>query len=74
MHTNHPIDPVEVARAIVLAADESDLAAERNTARVVSIVRACVARYGEAFPIAVRVRSLQQREGVANSHPPGFSR
>jgi hypothetical protein len=33
-----------------------------------------VARYGEAFPIAVRVRSLQQREGDRHLPPPGFSR
>jgi hypothetical protein len=33
-----------------------------------------VARFGEAFPIAVRVRSLQQPEGDRHLPPPGFSR
>jgi len=62
MHTNHPMDPVEAARAIVLATCETDLAAQRDTARVVQIVRDCVARYGDAFPVVARVRYLHQRE------------
>jgi hypothetical protein len=68
MYSNHPIDPVEIARAIVRSVrfpqpdGEIDPAAERDTARVVRVVRDCVARYGDAFPLAARVRSLEQRD------------
>jgi|GEM_PF-6619075 len=62
MHSNHPIDPVEAARAIILATYETDLAAQRDQARVVQIVRDCVSKYGDAFPVAARVRSLQKRD------------
>jgi hypothetical protein len=61
MHSNHPIDPLDAARAIVLATYERDLAAEPDLARVVQTVRTCVSRYGDAFPVVARVRALQQR-------------
>ena len=62
MKSNHPIDPVESARAIVLAAYDVDLTAERDIAHIVRTVCECVARYGDAFPVTARVRSLQQRD------------
>jgi hypothetical protein len=62
MDANHPVDPLEAARTIVRASYEAELAADRNMARVVQTVRACVSRYGNAFPVAARIRSLGRRD------------